>query len=614
MELELMADALEALNAISPFAVIGLDGKGRVDIWNAAAAVLFGWSEAEIAGHPLPPALESLNMPLESAAPAQARLKAREGRDLALELRSANRNAGGRVMVATEVSDAAEVRSRELLEAAPDGIIEVDQDGRIVLLNGVTETLFGYTRAELLERNVDTLLPPALMARHGEHRRHYWANPQTRPMARDYILKARRKDGSEFPAEICLSPVRRGAGYRVMAIIRDVTAQKKAEEEIRSANQQLELRRREAERANALKSEFLASMSHELRTPLHTIIGFTELLQEELEGRLNEKQKRFVQHIHQDSLHLLELINDILDLSKIEAGRMDLRIESVDVAELAAEIADRFRTAAQAKGIAIDNCLTTPAYVLADRLRLREIMNNLLSNAVKFTPGGGRVWIESSQTREKAVEIAVRDTGIGIAPEDQTVIFDKFRQVAATTRGVREGTGLGLAIVKRLVEMHGGAMSVESAPDCGSRFAFTIPSDPACCRTQPLALVIEDEPAARELLCGYLDPAGIRTECAESAGKGVEIAREIRPDVILLDLLLPGRSGWRVLSELRSSPGTCSIPVIVTSVLDFDAAAVAAGAVEYLQKPLKKETVVHAVREHLSARFSSLLPRNVPSS
>ncbi len=196
MELELMADALEALNAISPFAVIGLDGKGRVDIWNAAAAVLFGWSEAEIAGHPLPPALESLNMPLESAAPAQARLKAREGRDLALELRSANRNAGGRVMVATEVSDAAEVRSRELLEAAPDGIIEVDQDGRIVLLNGVTETLFGYTRAELLERNVDTLLPPALMARHGEHRRHYWANPQTRPMARDYILKARRKDGS----------------------------------------------------------------------------------------------------------------------------------------------------------------------------------------------------------------------------------------------------------------------------------------------------------------------------------------------------------------------------------------------------------------------------------
>jgi PAS domain S-box-containing protein len=614
MEPEVIADALEALNAISPVAVIGLDGQGRVDIWNAAASALFGWSEPEVAGHPLPPALESLNMPPESAAPAEARLKGKDGRDLMLELRSANRRAGGRVIVATPVSETVEVHSLELLEAAPDGIIEVDREGRIVLLNGVTEKLFGYTRAELLERNVDTLLPPALMARHAEHRRHYWANPQTRPMARDYVLKARRKDGSEFPAEICLSPVRRGAGYRVMAIIRDVTAQKKAEEEIRSANQQLELRSREAERANALKSEFLASMSHELRTPLHTIIGFTELLQEELEGRLNEKQKRFVWHVHQDSLHLLELINDILDLSKIEAGRMDLRIESVDVAELAAEIADRFRTAAQAKGILIDNCLTAPAYVLADRLRLREIMNNLLSNAVKFTPEGGRVWIESSQMREKAVEVAVRDTGIGIAPEDQTVIFDKFRQVASTTRGVREGTGLGLAIVKRLVEMHGGVISVESAPERGSRFAFTIPADPACCRTQPLALVIEDEPAARELLCGYLDRAGIRAQCAESAGTGLEIAREIRPDIILLDLLLPDRSGWRVLGELRFSPSTCSIPVIVTSVLDFDAAAIAAGAAQYLQKPLKKETVIYAVREHLPARFSSLPAGGMPSS
>ena len=614
MESQVAAETLEALDAISPFAVIGLDSEGRVDMWNVAASALFGWPEAEVAGHPLPPALESLNMPGQSAAPAQVRLKGKDGLDLALELRTANRSAGGLVMVATELSDAAEVRSRELLEAAPDGIIEVDQDGRIVLLNHVTEKLFGYTRAELLGRNVDTLLPPALMARHAEHRDRYWANPQTRPMARDYVLKARRKDSSEFPAEICLSPVRRGAGYRVMAIIRDVTAQKKAEEEIRSANQQLELRSREAERANALKSEFLASMSHELRTPLHTIIGFTELLQEEVEGRLNEKQKRFVQHVHQDSLHLLELINDILDLSKIEAGRMDLRLESVDVAELAAETADRFGTSAQAKGIAIDNSLTAPAYVLADRLRLREIMNNLLSNAVKFTPEGGRVWIECSQPRENVLEIAVRDTGIGIASEDRTVIFDKFRQVASTTRGVREGTGLGLAIVKRLVEMHGGVISVESALGCGSRFAFTIPSDPACDRMQPVALVIEDEPAARELLCGYLDPVGIRTECAESAGKALDIAREIRPDVILLDLLLPGRSGWRVLGELRSSPGTCSIPVIVTSVLDFDGAAIAAGAAEYLQKPLKKETVIHAVREHLPARFSSLLPGSVPSS
>ena len=249
-------------------------------------------------------------------------------------MRGKPRSDGGYLFVAT---DQAESRFRELLEAAPDAIIEVDQEGRIVLLNRVAEEMFGYTREELVGRNVDTLLPAELAEHHARHRGDYWAKPVTRPTGHGFVLKARCKSGRELPVEISLSPVRSGDSFRVTAIIRDVTARKEAQEEIRSVNQKLEVRSREAERANSLKSEFLASMSHELRTPLHTILGFAELLREGLSGPLNDKQKRFIEHVHQDATHLLELINDILDLSKIEAGRLDLRIENIDAAEVAKE-------------------------------------------------------------------------------------------------------------------------------------------------------------------------------------------------------------------------------------------------------------------------------------
>lgn len=625
MNPEVTADTLQALNAISPVAIIGLDEQGLVDLWNEAAVALFGWPQNEVKGKPLPDALDELSFVGSDSRPSVIKVAGKDGREFSVESRAALRGLGGLVITATDLSHTAtrerehlelverereanlrlkaESRFRELLEAAPDAIIEVDQEGRIVLLNRVTEKIFGYTRDELLGQNVDSLLPVEMMGRHAEHRAQYWANPSTRPMGHGLILKARRKDGTELPVEISLSPVRAGTGFRVTAIIRDVTAQRAAEEEIRLANQRLEQRNNEAERANALKSEFLASMSHELRTPLHTILGFTELLQEELEGPLNAKQKRFIQHVHQDSVHLLALINDILDLSKIEAGRMDLNLETFDVTEVIAETVNGMRAAAEAKDIALDSGVSAPLYVIADPVRFREIVTNLLSNAIKFTPNGGRVWVEYSQPGESTVEIVVADTGIGIAAEDQEIIFDKFRQVGSTTKGIREGTGLGLAIVKRLVEMQGGRIFLESAPGRGSRFSFTIPADYSRLRTAPMVLIIEDEPSARELLCSYLDPLGVRTECAGTAEEGFSKARRIRPDAILLDLLLPGRTGWRVLEDLRADPDTRAVPVFVTSVLDFDKGAIARGATEYLQKPLKKDALIRALREHIPGRF-----------
>src|SRR5215471_18012907 len=236
-----------------------------------------------------------------------------------------------------------EQRFHKLLEAAPDAILEVDQDGRILLVNQAAENIFGYSRDELLGLTVEALVPTALRGSHARLRTSYIANPQTRPMGTGLELKAQRKDGSLFPVEISLSPNRTGEGLRVIAIVRDISERKQAENRIRAIqeqytaelagkNAQLEARNREVEKANRLKSEFLASMSHELRTPLHTVIGFSELLAEESEGPLNEKQKRFLSHILQDSRHLLELINEILDLSKIEAGRLELQCEQFDFA------------------------------------------------------------------------------------------------------------------------------------------------------------------------------------------------------------------------------------------------------------------------------------------
>jgi PAS domain S-box-containing protein len=379
----------------------------------------------------------------------------------------------------------AEARFRRLLEAAPDAILEVDSEGKIVLINETAERLFGYSREELMGLNVETLVPATMRKHHVSHRTAYTAHPQVRPMGTGLELHAQRKDGSLFPVEISLSPNPGEQGGRVIALVRDISARKQVEDRLRSIqeqyteelaakNLQLEARNLDVEKANRLKSEFLASMSHELRTPLHTIIGFSELLTEELEGPLNPKQKRFLGHVLQDSRHLLELINGILDLSKIEAGRLELQKEQIDFAGCLEEVIAGIAQQAGAKSIqvAVRNHFRGSLY--GDRVRVKEILYNLLSNALKFTADGGHVWVEAL-AHGQHLHITVGDTGVGIPPEEQQSIFEKFYQVGSTTKGTREGTGLGLPITKKLVELHGGQMWLESQPGQGSRFSFTLP-------------------------------------------------------------------------------------------------------------------------------------------
>lgn len=603
-----MAEAMEIFAALTPVAIIGLDGQGTVDLWNPAAVTIFGWSEEETLGRPLPAAVGVIRTShFESGVP----VRTKDGRAVQAEFRMARRPSGGMLLAAEEgTRTQAEARLRELLEVAPDAIVEVDREGRIVLLNKATEKLFGYAREELLGTSVETLLPEALRDRHVMHRAEYLSNPSTRPMGQGLTLSARRRDGSELPVEVSLSPIRIGDSFTVMAIVRDVSERRSFEQEIRKANQELEARNREVESANQLKSEFLASMSHELRTPLHTIIGFTELLEEQSQGSLNAAQKRFLGHVHHDSVHLLELINDILDLSKIEADQMEIQIESFDARDVIRDVLHGISQACRTKNISVEDRIAKPVFVLADRVRFREIVTNLLGNAVKFTQKGGRVWIEQPSAASGMASISVSDTGVGIAAADQTAIFDRFRQVGPATSGIREGTGLGLAIVKRLVEMQGGSITVESAPARGSVFTFTIPLDPAHSRERPVVLIIENEPMGRELLASYLEPLGIRTEFAETAEAGIAAARRIRPDAITLDLLLPDGSGWRVLDDLRATPETRIIPVFVVSVLDKDRTAISRGATEYLQKPLGKEVLLRALRKHAPDRFGSVEPNS----
>ena len=240
------------------------------------------------------------------------------------------------------------------------------------------------------------------------------------------------------------------------------------------ANEQLAVRNQEVERANRLKSEFLARMSHEFRTPLNAIVGFSDLLAEEAEEPLNDTYKDFVAHIQEGARHLVELINDILDLSRIEAGRLELHHENVPVAEALLEVLSVIKPLAQTKGIQIDNQVSDGLVVPADRTRFKQVLYNLLSNAVKFTPEGGKVRTEAFP-KDGSVCFVVGDTGVGIPPEEHEAIFDEFHQVGATTKGVKEGTGLGLAITRRLIRQHGGEIRVESEPGEGSRFYFTLP-------------------------------------------------------------------------------------------------------------------------------------------
>jgi CheY-like chemotaxis protein/nitrogen-specific signal transduction histidine kinase len=402
----------------------------------------------------------------------------------------------------------------------------------------------------------------------------------------------------------------------------DVTERKLAQEErekftatLEAANRELEIRNREVERATNMKSKFLASMSHELRTPLNAIVGFSDLLSDETPGPLNPKQKRFVTHIKQGSAHLLQLINDILDLSKIEAGLLELHCEDFQVREALPEVLSTIRPLAMAKNIRIDETWECDPAVYADRIRFKQILYNLLSNAVKFTPKDGRIEVACCKSGN-LVGISVTDTGVGIRPEDHAMVFEEFRQVEGSATAGQQGTGLGLAITKRLVEQQGGNISLTSELGKGSRFSFTLPcgstSKAASWNSnphdaigavevpdrKPLILIVDDELPARELMAGYLE-SRYRIAMADSGADAVKKSRELKPDAITLDVLMAGGDGFQALVALKAAQETENIPIIVVSIVDNKQVGFALGAVDYLIKPINKQVLLETLHKHI---------------
>ncbi len=520
---------------------------------------------------------------------------------------------------AEELLQQSEERHRKLFDNNPHPTWVFDRETlRFLAVNAAAVRKYGYSSDEFLAMTIKDIRPPedvpvlleSLSAiRDGNESNGIWRH--------------RRKDGTVIDVEITSYALNFAGRDAEVVVAVDVTQRKRDEAEKRkfmdslaATNQELELRNREVERATKLKSKFLASMSHELRTPLNAIVGFSDLLAEGTPGELNDKQKRFVNHIKQGSAHLLQLINDILDLSKIEAGQLELRCEDFQVKDALPEVLSTIRPLAMAKNIQVQHKLKADLSVHADRVRFKQVLYNLLSNAVKFTPKDGRIDIDCVE-KGNEVCISVTDTGIGIRAEDQAVVFEEFRQVEGNTDTANEGTGLGLAITKRLVEQQGGKISLESEPGKGSRFTFTLPigsrtsskslpvNGPARPNvtvgrgsTKPLILVVDDEVPARELLASYLD-SEYRIVMAESGAEAVKKAQQLRPDAITLDVLMSGGNGFETLVALRKSPETANIPIIIVSIVDQKQVGFALGAADYLVKPIRKPVLLETIRKHV---------------
>jgi len=360
----------------------------------------------------------------------------------------------------------------------------------------------------------------------------------------------------------------------------------------------------ELELASRHKSEFLASMSHELRTPLNAVLGFSEVLLERMFGDINERQEEYLRDIHGSGQHLLELLNEILDLSKVEAGRMDLEYASFGLRPLLELTASMLRERAALHGI--DLAIETaddvgPVY--SDELRLKQVLLNLITNAVKFTGDGGSVLVRAVREGTEIL-ITVTDTGIGVPEADRERIFESFQQ-GGRGSSREEGTGLGLTLSRRIVELLGGRMWLETQVDRGSTFGFSLPAgDPDTVGRPPdqvstpagvEVVVIEDDRPSLDLFSAYLSGETLKVTTARDGKSGLAAVRRTLPDAVLLDIRLPGIDGWAVLKELKAAKETCDIPVIVVSIVDERARGVAMGAAAYLVKPVGRDELLSAL-------------------
>ena len=397
-------------------------------------------------------------------------------------------------------------------------------------------------------------------------------------------------------------------------------SRKRLIDELRTKNLELESQTQKAFDASDTLKKFLATFSHELRSPLNSIIGFSELMMGQLGNLCHESIQEFTQNIHTSGKHLQQIINDILDLSKIEAGKLDLHLASYPVSYFQESVGRVLAGTMKEKSITLEFGFSSEFdEIVVDQTRFKQILINLVSNAIKFSHPGGIVSISSMRV-DNDIEFEVRDKGVGIKPEELQSLFKPFRQAASGREVNQQGMGLGLAITKRLVELHGGTVWIESEWEKGTSVFFKIPmivdassekilqagmlldalqrenytKDP---KVKPLALIVEDSPQASELLKMYIESAGYNVEIARNGEEAVDIAKRLHPNVITLDLMLPIKDGWQVLKELKRHPLCKHIPVIIVSIIDEKNLGFSLGAVDYFVKPVNRIDLLQAMEK-----------------
>ena len=394
-------------------------------------------------------------------------------------------------------------------------------------------------------------------------------------------------------------------------------SRKRLMDEVTIKNIELENEKKRTDDANDTLKRFLATFSHELRAPLNAIVGFSEILTSDLKGLPPEKVNDFMRNINESGKHLQGLINDILDLSKIEAGKMELHIEAYPVSYFTESIQRVMQAAMHEKNISlIFNIAPDIDQLVVDQTRFKQILMNLVSNAIKYSHSDGKVMV-SIHRFVNEIDVSVKDEGIGIKPEDLSRLFHAFQQ-GKNSHSAKEGTGLGLVITKRLIELHGGQIFVESEWGKGSTFRFRIPmvvageviesadqlvrivnEQPVTLPDgeKPLVLIIEDNPQASQLIQMYLIEAGYRTEVAKDGAEGFEMAKRLRPHIITLDMIMPMKDGWQVLKELKRHPICKNIPIIIVSITDEKKLGFSMGAVDYFVKPVNREELINALKK-----------------
>lgn len=645
-------------------AVIAIDEKGIIESANPAVERLFGYPPADLVGRNVSMLMPSPHRERHDRYLAhylhtgEARVLGfgrelealrRDGTTFPIELTLSEVRTGGRRLFTGFVRDISQRKQAEealresqariqaILDTAVDGIITIDEQGIVEIANPAVERLFGYAPADLIGRNISMLMPSPHREHHDAYLARYLSTGEARVIGIGREVEGLRRDGTTFPLELALSEVPGKGRRRFTGIVRDITARKQAEQALL--------------RADALKDEFLANTSHELRTPLNGIIGIGQSMLDGATGPLGDEQRRNLGMVVASGRRLTNLVNDLLDFSKLRHEKIELNCGPTDLHALA----DLVLTVSQAlvgkRPLRVFNRIPMDVPLAeADENRVQQILFNLIGNALKFTPAGT---VEVfAQAHGAWLEVTVADTGVGIAPGQLDRIFESFSQGDGAANREQGGTGLGLAITRQLLELHGGSIRVESQPGVGSRFTFTLPLSrttramvaPADRPDQPISqvladvrladvkrlsaapatggtgyriLVVDDEPVNVQALVNYLSLANYTVAIATNGQEALDYLASGEPcDLVLLDVMMPRISGFEVCERIRERHSPAELPVILLTAKNRVSDLVngfSAGANDYLTKPFASDELLARVNVHLElAKISDSYARFVP--